>query len=163
MLSKFVILIALISFSWHKYYVSITEAEYSAKSKTFQISLKFIGHDLEHSLEKEGAPELYLGTTKEKKNANAYLSRYINAKFKLIADGQELPFKFIGKEINNDDFIYCYIESKKMEIPKKLEIENSLLTDLFPEQSNIMYLKIGDKKYTFNFNRSKFKATQLIK
>ena len=115
MLSKFVILIALISFSWHKYYVSITEAEYSAKSKTFQISLKFIGHDLEHSLEKEGAPELYLGTTKEKKNANAYLSRYINAKFKLIADGQELPFKFIGKEINNDDF--CDLSGKANLLP----------------------------------------------
>ena len=49
----------------HKYYVSITEAEYNAESKTFEISVKFIGHDLERAISNVGAPELYLGTEKE--------------------------------------------------------------------------------------------------
>ena len=54
----------------HKYYVSITEAEYNVESKTFEISIKFIGHDLEATLTNAGVPELFLGTDKEHEKAD---------------------------------------------------------------------------------------------
>ena len=153
----------LLSFSWHKYYVSITEAAYNSKSQTFEISIKFIGHDLEHALENVGVPEMYLGEDKEVDKANDYLKKYIDSKFKMSADGKQLKFNFIGKEVNNDDFIYCYIESEKTESPKKITIKNTLLAELFPEQTNMVYLTVGDQKITYVFDKSKVSETHEIK
>ena len=122
-----VVVLSLLSFAMHKYYVSITEAEYNLESKTFEISLKFIGHDLEKALLNAGAPNLYLGTEKEVKNADAYLKRYIERKFLMDVDGNQLEYKFIGKEVNNDDFIYCFIESNEIKTPNKVTIKNTLI------------------------------------
>ena len=139
----------------HKYYVSIAEAAYNSTSQTFEISLKFIGHDLEHALETTGVPTMYLGTDKEIEKANEYLKKYIDSNFQLILDGKQINFKFIGKEVNNDDFIYCYVESEKIESPKKVEIKNTLLTETFLEQVNTLYLTINKNKITYTFNKEK--------
>lgn len=149
------IAIVLLSFAMHKYYVSITEIAYNSTNQTFEISLKFIGHDLEHALETTGVPELNLGTDKELEKANEYLKKYIDSNFQLTVDGKLLNFKFIGKEVNNNDFIYCYLESEKIDSPHKIEITNSLLTEQFPEQINTLYLTSGKNKITFNFNKNK--------
>ena len=158
-----VVVLSLLSFAMHKYYVSITEADYNAETKTFEISLKFIGHDLEKALTSAGAPNLYLGTPKEVKNADAYLKRYIDRKFEMNVDGSKLEYKFIGKEINNDDFIYCFIESNKVESPKKVTIKNTLLVELFNEQANTVYLKVGDQQVNYALNKEKVSDTHELK
>ena len=147
----------------HKYYVSITEADYNATSKTFEISIKFIGHDLEKVLTNAGAPELYLGTAKENEKADEYLMKYINQRFHMVVDGKSLNYSFVGKEINNDDFIYCFIESNKIETPKKITIKNTLLTEIFSEQANTVYLKVGDQQLNYLLNKGKVSETHEIK
>ena len=152
----------LLSFAMHKYYVSITEIAYNSTSQTLEVSLKFIGHDLEHALKANGVPEMYLGTDKELEKANDYLKKYIDSKFQLIVDGKLVNFKFLGKEVNNDDFIYCFIESEKIETPKKVAINNKLLIESFPKQTNTVYLTIGKNKITYTFNKEKVSETQEI-
>lgn len=147
----------------HKYYVSITEAEYNPQSQSFELSIKFIGHDLEKVLSSAGAPDLFLGTPNEIKKADDYLKQYIDKKFHMVVDGESLSYKFIGKEINNDDFIYCFLESNKIESPQKVTIKNTLLTELFSEQSNTVYLKVGDQKINYLLNKDKVSETHLIK
>ncbi len=146
----------------HKYYVSITEAEYNAENKTFEISIKFIGHDLEKALTSAGAPNLYLGTEKEVKNANAYLKRYIERKFQMTVDGQKLEYSFIGKEVNNDDFLYCYIQSNTLENPKEVAIKSTLLTELFSGQANTVYLKSGEEKISYYLTKEKVSETHTL-
>lgn len=146
----------------HKYYVSITEADYNTKSKTFEVSIKFIGHDLEKVLANAGAPQLYLGTPKEVDKADEYIMKYINQRFHMVVDGQSLNYKFVGKEINNDDFIYCYIESSKVESPKKITIKNTLLTEIFSEQANTVYLKVGNQQLNYLLNKGKVSETHEI-
>ncbi len=147
----------------HKYYVSITEAEYNAESKIFEISIKFIGHDLEKALSVAGAPDLFLGTPKEIEKADYYLKQYIDKRFHMVVDGKSLAYKFVGKEINNDDFIYCFIQSNVIETPKKVTIKNTLLTEVFNDQANTVYLKVGDQKINYSLNKGKVSETHEIK
>lgn len=153
----------LLSFAMHKYYVSITEAAYNTTTQTFELSIKFIGHDLEKALSESGVPPLYLGTEKELANANEFLEKYIEKKIHFVVDDKSLAFKFIGKEINNDDFIYCFLESKKIENPTKITIKNTLLTELFPEQKNAVYLTIGNKQLNYSLDKNKVSETHEIK
>lgn len=147
--------LALLSFSWHKYFVSITEAAYIPASEKMEISIKFIGHDLEKALADEGVPEMFLGTDKEILNANNYLETYIEKHLRFIAGDHTIDLKLIGKEVNNDDFIYCYIETEKTTMPEKLTIKNSLLVHTFPEQKNTLYLNVNGKTHTLYFDKGK--------
>lgn len=147
----------------HKYYVSITEAQYNAESKTFEISVKFIGHDLERAISNAGAPELYLGTENENEKADNYINQYINQRFHMVVDGVSLNYNLIGKEIGNDDFLYCFLESNKVETPKKVTIKNTLLTEMFAGQSNSVYLTVGNQKVNYQLNKSNVSETHEFK
>lgn len=146
----------------HKYYVSITEADYNTNSKTFEIAVKFIGHDLEKALNNAGAPNLYLGTEKEHEKADYYLNQYINQRYHMVVDSKSLKFNFVGKEINNDDFIYCYLESDKVETPKKVTIKNTLLTEVFIGQANTVYLTVGNQKINYQLNKRNVSETHIL-
>lgn len=156
----FVILTMLsLSFTPHEYYVTVTNAEYNSTEHTFQLTIKFIGHDLEKALSTAGLPDLFLGTPKEKENANQYILDYINKRLRFKTNDKYLEFNMVGKEVGNDDFIYCYIESEKVKKLKILEIENTLLTEVFPKQENILYLVIEGKKSSFSFRKDVTKQT----
>lgn len=139
------------------------EAAYNSTNKNFEVSIKFIGHDLEKVLTESTVPPLYLGTEKELANADEYLMKYIEKKIHFVVDGKSLNFKFIGKEINNDDFIYCFLESEKVDNPTKITIKNTLLTELFPEQKNAVYLTIGGKQLNYSLDKNKVSETHEIK
>ncbi len=154
---------SLLSFAMHKYYVSITEAGYNIESENFEVSVKFIGHDLEKALSLAGAPNLFLGTEKEHEKANYYLSQYINQRYHMVVDEQSLSFNFVGKEINNDDFIYCFLESNKIDSPKKVTIKNTLLTEVFDGQVNTVYLTVNDQKIDYQLNKNNVSETHELK
>jgi len=158
-----VIILAFLSFgfTFHEFFVSVTDGEYHDTEATFQFTVKFIGHDLEKALELAGTPNLHLGEATELENANDYLSTYFNSKFSIKCNDKPLALKLIGKEVGNDDFIYCYIESEKVKKIKTIDITNTLLTDVFSGQENIFYLQINGKKYTHSFNseRTTFNIT----
>ena len=158
-----VLAVLLLSFAWHKYYVSITEIELNKETQSFEISIKFIGHDLELALKSAGVPDLYLGTAKENAKANEFLIKYIQKHFEIRVDEKVTPFHFIGKEINNDDFIYCYLESEKVNSPNKIAFTNTLLTEKFDQQANILYLKDGNKRINYTFTKEKRRTYYNIK
>ncbi|PKP34709.1 MAG: hypothetical protein CVU00_05650 [Bacteroidetes bacterium HGW-Bacteroidetes-17] len=147
----------------HKYYVSITELEYNSRSHTFEISIKFIGHDLEDALENAGVPSLNLGAPNENEKANEYLKQYIDKNFQLIVNDKNLTFKFIGKEVKDNDFMYCYLETNEIPVIKNVDIKNTLLIEMFDEQSNIVNLKVGDENLSFTFNHEETLASDILK
>jgi hypothetical protein len=162
MIRNFILIVLVtmgVAFAPHEYFVSVTEAEYSEDSQTFQMTMKFIGHDLEKALSEAGVPELNLGTVKEDKSANKYILDYINKTFQFSVNEKKLTLQMVGNEVGNDDFIYCYIETEKVRKPKNITIENSMLTEVFAAQENIVYLTINTKKNSFSFNKDKRKTT----
>lgn len=158
-----VVAVLLFSFSAHKYYVSITEVELNPESNTLEISIKFIGHDLEAALESAGVPNLNLGIEKEHKKADDFLLKYIQKHFEIRINEKLISYHFVGKEINNKDFIYCYLESEELHSPNKIEFTNTLLTEKYKDQSNILYLKVGDEKFDYTFTKEKRKTFYIIK
>jgi len=156
------LLLLTLSFVPHNYYVTITEIAYNSSNKKMEISLKFIGHDLEYALEKEGFPNMFLGTEKELEKANDFIYQYINQHFEIKTDENMLLYKLIGKEVNNDDFIYCYIETESIDNFSTVEIKNTLLNNYFKEHINIVYLTVGEQRFNFRLNNEKTKEKHTI-
>lgn len=153
-------IIPLLSFTTHKYYLSLTEIKYKPEEKAVQIILNVFIDDIEVVLNKDYNLDLRLNTKKELKNNAVYFEKYLREKLQFKIDGIDKTFIYIGKEYDADS-IYFYLEIENIEQLKTLEVTNNLLLKHFPKQQNLTKCKLGDKNKTFlltkDENSAKFK------
>mgnify|MGYP001828141543 CR=1 FL=1 len=145
------LLIPLFAFSiMHKFYVSVTNIQYSEKDNSLQITSRIFIDDLENALEERYGVEMNLATEKESDEANFYIEKYMRSKLVISADGINKAFVFLRKKYDND-LVICYLEIEDIDLPehKTLAVENDILTDMFDEQQNIVHFKINGKKKSF--------------
>lgn len=154
--------LVLFGFIPHQYYVSIIEMKHNTSNKKIEISIKFIGHDLEYALEKEGFANLNLGTMKEKHNADSLLHNYISSHFSILINNTVQPLSFFGKEVKANDDIFCYLESVPTQKITSIEVQSDLLTEYFEEHVSIVYLTIEEQRFNFRLNKNKTKEKHSI-
>ena len=145
-----VVLLPLLSFTLHKFYVSVTNINYSEEDASFQITSRVFIDDLEAVLEEryDIAPEL--ATQNEAKVADEYIEKYFKAKFAVELNGEITAYSFLGKKYDND-VVICYLELTDVDFStlKSISVQNEILTDMFEEQKNIVHFKWKDEKRSF--------------
>jgi hypothetical protein len=145
----------------HKFYVSKCLIEYVEEEQSIQVTLHLFLDDLENALKKRGAGDLFLCTSKEEAEADSLVAQYIAQKLSLNIEGEPIELNFLGKEIS-DDFagVWCYLEALHIQAPKKLEVSNKILTEMFDEQQNIVSIRYeGKKENYFLFTKDKYSET----
>jgi len=142
------LIIPLLAFSAHKYYISLTKIDFIETKKTVQITMRFFIDDIENTLQSRYNTKLELATKDENKKANFYLEKYIGQKFKVNINGEEKTHKYLGKEYDND-VVFFYLEIPDIEMIDKIEIQNNMLMETFEEQENYIKLNINHIKKTF--------------
>lgn len=135
------LLIPLMAFTLHKYYISLTQIDYKSQEKTLQITMRLFTDDVEKTLNTNFKKEFKLDTPQELATTNQLIAYYINNHFKVIVNGKQLNIKFLGKEYEND-LVYFFIEINDVATINSIEIENTILMDEFEEQQNIIKLNI---------------------
>lgn len=138
-------LLPLMAFSTHKYYVSLTQIEYSEKEKSLQIIINVFMDDIELALNKDYNIDLQLTTKNELKDSDKYFEKYLKEKLKFSVNNMPKAYNFVGKEYEAD-LVYFYLEIEDIKNPTALEISNKILTKHFPDQQNIVKMKIGKKR-----------------
>ena len=82
------------------------------------------------------------------KNADVYIERYLENKFKVWVNGTELAPNYLGKQYE-DDQVFFFLEADKVEDIEIIEVQNSMLMEVYEEQQNYIKLRIGDVDKTF--------------
>ncbi|MBU2995009.1 hypothetical protein KO500_01120 [Cellulophaga baltica] len=159
---KSIILVLLPLFAFttaHKFYVSVTNIAYSSKDNALQITSRVFIDDLEQTIKERYDINLHMATDKELQNTTNYIEKYINTKFSIAINGNEVPVKFIGKEYDND-IVVCYIEvpNVKLSEVKNIEISNEMLFDMYDDQKNVVHFKLNDHKKSYVLTRSNNKG-----
>ena len=140
----------LISAAVHKFYVSVTHMEYSEADKAIQITTRIFMDDLEEVLNARYDLNAALATEEEDPRIDSFIKRYLNSKMKVKINGEQVPYKYLGKEYQ-DDLVICYLEIGPLQLAEMVSVEvtNDLLTEFFDEQQNVVHLKFGTKKKSF--------------
>ena len=139
----FIAVLPLVSFKTeHKYYVSLTEIEYVKEEHSVQIITRIFIDDFESALRNRYDADLTLQTKNENLETDYYMEKYLKDKLKISINDKFLAFNFLGKEYE-DDMALCYLEIPNIESVSSIEIVNKILYDLFPEQKNIVRIKIN--------------------
>ncbi len=139
-----------LSMGVHKFYVSVTQVEYYAPDKAVQITSRVFIDDMEKALEERYGVDLLLATAKESPQADAYIEKYLQAKFAVRIDGEPAAWYFLGKKIDGDMIVlFLEVPDINLENLRTVEIQNEVLMDVFEEQKNIVHFKFGDRKKSF--------------
>ena len=138
----------------HNYYISFCEIHQNEETRSLEISIQFITHDLEDVLSEFAGEKVVIDTGKRH---DEILEAYINQHFCLtMNDNQQKELIFWGKEVEYED-TWCYLElpydasvnAGNMEI----NLVNSLLIAQFEKQSNIVNLFIGEQSKRLTFHK----------
>ncbi|MEM9990589.1 MAG: DUF6702 family protein [Bacteroidota bacterium] len=133
--------------TWHDFHFSKCEIEYQAKQQSLQISMQLFIDDLEVALKAQGHEALFLCSEKEAEEAETYLLDYLKANFQLKVNEQPTVYTYIGRDVS-DDFahVWCYFEVNDLEKLDNIQVKNSILTEIYEDQKNVVRIKGPDGK-----------------
>ena len=132
----------LVSFSAHKYYLSLTQINFSPKSKSVQIIINVFMDDIETALNKDYDIDLQLTTEKELKGNDVYFEKYLNEKLHFKVNTIDKKFNYVGKEYEGE-LVYFYLEIENINAVDQIAISNKILVKHFPKQENLIKSKVG--------------------
>ena len=138
------VILPLLSFSAHKYYISLTQIKFSPKEKSVQIIINVFIDDIELALNKDYNIDLQLTTKNELKENDFYFKKYLREKLQLKINTISKEFNYIGKEFDGD-LVYFYLEIEDIEKVENIDITNKILIKHFPDQQNLIKSKVLDK------------------
>lgn len=130
----------------HKFYVGIYQINHDAKKKMIQVTARIFVDDINDALEKKFHKKTYIGEKNESTEDENLLKKYLSEKFLLKVNGEKKLLTFLSKEMENNVLI-CYLNIREISKIKTLEVENSIITEIYDEQQNIIQANFnGEKK-----------------
>ncbi|SNR82034.1 hypothetical protein SAMN04488009_0237 [Maribacter sedimenticola] len=131
----------------HKFYISVTNVDYSEKDRSVQIITRIFIDDMNSVINERYGIPAKLGTDRESSMDREYLEKYLRTKFVVEINGETVTYDFIGKKYDTD-MVICYLEVPNIQRDelKQIGITNEVLTDLFDDQQNVVHIKVDNKK-----------------
>lgn len=137
----------------HKYYISVTQIDYSQSKQSVQITSRIFIDDLEKLLRERYDGSITLAGKNESSTTDTYIEKYLSEKIKIEINGKDAHITFIGKEYDTD-IVKCYLEIEGVKKIESIEISNQILFDLFNDQQNIVKTKIYNKQKSFLLDKN---------
>ena len=113
--------------------------------------------DLEKVFQERYDKTIKVDKTYDQEKLDAYIQKYFNSKFIVSVNGKEQKLSYIGHK-DEVDYVVCFVEVKNITNPQSIEIENTLLMDMFPDQKNVIHLQVGNTKKSYLLNKENDKA-----
>ncbi|SKB70100.1 hypothetical protein SAMN05660226_02764 [Parapedobacter luteus] len=139
------IIIGFFLLVFHPFYVSITSIDFNEKAKTMEVSCRIFYDDLEEAIRAEYKTKIDLIHPADRRRTDSLLADYFGKQLKLGVNGTSKTLSFLGYEIE-DDVAWCYLEASNVAGVQRITIDNRILFDQFPKQSNILHVTAYGKR-----------------
>ena len=124
----------------HPIHISVTEINYSEKSKSLQITSRIFADELELGVRAQRKEaELDLLEPKNGVATKQMIQNYLDAHLKIKIDGKPVKMNFLGFE-KEDISIVSYIEIENVKKLKAIEVFNDIITEIHDDQSNLVHV-----------------------
>lgn len=138
----------------HPMHVSVTEIEMDEKEKRLEIMMRVFIDDLETTLRQHfRQPELDVLEPKAQ-SLDVLMQAYLKARFQISLDGKPQVIKYLGNERDHEAFVF-YIEVEKVKKWKTIQVQNSIITEIYDDQSNLVHVTRGETVHSMRLTRSK--------
>ena len=135
----------------HPFHSSAGECVFNPKEKVWEISIRLFQDDLELGLSTfTGRRFIFQEGPQTDKILDSYLRKHLG-----IQVNQKLttPYRYLGWEASKD-VIWVYVEIPTEQLLKGMKWENSLLAEIFPDQTNLFHVSRGEQKHSYLFREN---------
>lgn len=137
----------------HPLHISVTEISLDEKEHELEIMIRVFTDDLEQAIRSERKnPDLNLWSP-GKTTTDKLVWEYLQPKFKLTSGGEVLNLKYLGHEKDEDVTVF-YIQVQPMQKFETISITNSIITELYDDQSNLINVTLGETTKSLRLMRS---------
>lgn len=126
----------------HKFYVSNNIVELNTRTNMYEVTCKIFTDDLEAMIQPSCPQPIKLGSDQEYTQTNGLILFYLNKHFKIKINDNPVYFSWVGKNVA-PDLTEVFMEFSFPDAAKSINIENNVLMEIFPEQKNIIDLRIN--------------------
>lgn len=123
----------------HGFHSSLTSIDYNRASGSLEMVTVLSADDLESALRKQCGRPVEIDRSPDAESLTfAYIRRMLEVK----QAGKPVPLRWVGMEVKTN-FVYLYLEAKPPQGVEGLQIRDSVLQDLLPDQVNLLTLNKG--------------------
>ena len=128
----------------HPVHVSVTEISFDGKEKELEIISRIFIDDLETTIrETRKQPGLNLLEPGAGITTDQLVSEYLQSRFQITLNGKAQKIKYLGHEVESEA-ILCYIQVQNVKKLETIEVYNSVLTELYDDQSNLINVTLDE-------------------
>jgi hypothetical protein len=128
-------------FASHPLHVSVTEIQFDEKDKALEIMMRVFVDDLEQVMKNRyHKSEMDILNPKDL-TLDQMMSDYLKDHFKISLDRKPQKVNYLGHERDGDAFIF-YIEVAGVKKWKEIEIFNTMVTETFEDQNNLVHVTV---------------------
>lgn len=133
----------------HPVHVSVCNFEIEKGKMT--VAVKLFSDDLALALEHKFRKKIEVGKVDEDPGKRVILG-YIRSELNVIINGGDTLQLRYSRSEENEGAIWLYFEADFSGTIKKLTIQNSLLTDMFHDQTNLVIVNDTGRQNGYRFN-----------
>jgi hypothetical protein len=124
-------------FTFHPFYVSMTEILFNEKEKKLEVSVRIFTDDFEKALAKDCNCKTDLTKAEVSEKMKPLVKKYIEQHVQIFADGKKLSCEFLGFE-KEEESTWSFLEIDCPSVPVHLEIKNNILHKIQNQQTNLI-------------------------
>ena len=128
----------------HPFYVSICQIDYNQQNRALEISVKIFADDLLTALNQKKIVDIHLGEPQENPKSDEHIFNYLTENLAFKIGNKPIEFSFVGKEME-DDAVWCYLEIKNIDPLDEISVYNTILTEVYETQNNIVQVNLNGK------------------
>lgn len=128
----------------HPLHVSTVDVNYNSEGRLEVICTFFID-DFESALSKQFSSKMDLSSPPLHEKMDAIVKKYIEDHLLISVNSKAANLQYLGFE-KNREAVNVYFESAKLPIPQKIEVQMSLLYNIFNDQMNIVHVTVNKKR-----------------
>jgi len=143
----------------HPLHVSLSNIDYNKDKQNIEIAIKLFDDDIEAAIYKDYNIILHLNSENEYFNTDSLINNYINNNF-ILSFNKSLKqkMKFVKREKKLDAYWFYFVVEVK-DNTESITIKNTLLTNVYNDQKNLITYKSdnNEKGYIFDKNKTVYK------
>ena len=134
----------------HPFHTSVTEIVFNEKEQLWEVSIRLFQDDLEAGLSAfQGKKFQFQAGVDVDELLTKYIKTHVGFQVNLKL---QTPYRYIGFEPQKD-VIWVYLEIPTQQQFTGAYFQNSLLVDVFPDQTNLLHVARMDKKKSYLFKK----------
>jgi len=138
LLVTYIGIISLLSFTDHEFHTSMTKVEYNSGSKEIKLSSKLDAEDFEKAV----------GAKISDGNFKSKSENYLKNNVQLSVNGSPVSIT-LGEVSQSGEVLWIYYSVSNINEVNSIEITNTILFNLFADQTNIINFFVNNKREFF--------------